>query len=397
MNKKIPYPNRLALGLISGTSADGVSAALIKVRGSGFEIQGLKKDLPIEILNHAIYPYPRSLRDRVLAAIDFKTPEISRLNFELGEFFAQSALRLIRQSRTPNLKSQILVIGSHGQTIYHGPDDDPPNTLQIAEPAVIAERTGIPVVADFRPGDIAAGGQGAPLIGFFDWYCFRSLSPLALLNIGGIANLTLVAKKPEDVLAFDTGPGNCLMDMAINQATHGRLGYDRNGRLAGQGHIDEAAIERAIKNTKFFRKLPPKSTGRELFNADYLRRYFGKIKTLENRLATLAAFSAETIALAFERYLAQIMDLHSLIVSGGGTKNQFLINRLQERLSGLKIQQTDGLGIPSSAREAAAFALLAHHAIRGHSNHLPRATGASGAPQTLGKCIFPGSKSKQSE
>ncbi|MBI4669169.1 MAG: anhydro-N-acetylmuramic acid kinase [Elusimicrobia bacterium] len=359
--------------------------------------------MPIEIVAYKTYPYPRDLRKRVLSAINLKTPEISRLNFELGEFFAQSALRLIREPRTLNPEPRISVIGSHGQTIYHGPNDKPPNTLQIGEPAVIAHRTGLPVVADFRPMDMAAGGQGAPLVPFFDWYCFKHIAPAALLNIGGIANVTIIVdgrgRQGEGVIAFDTGPGNCLMDLAVNLATKGRLSYDRDGKLAGQGQIDWKAVNRALEHAYFKRK-PPKSTGRELFNEEFLCRYFAPSfphslnPLLPFLLATLAAFTAETISLAFRKFIIPSFP-HSLIpsipvlLSGGGAKNKFLMKLLEQKLSPLTIRLIDDFGIPSEAKEAAAFALMAYQAILGRPNHLPRTTGAQGKPLILGKIINP--------
>ncbi|MBI2070832.1 MAG: anhydro-N-acetylmuramic acid kinase [Elusimicrobia bacterium] len=366
--------HRCALGLISGTSADGVTTAVINIDESN-------KKKPVELIAHRTYPYPAQLRRRVLAAVDMKTPEISRLNFELGEFFARAAGDEVRRLKIKNPKLSVEIIGSHGQTIYHGPDDRPANTLQIGEPAIIAERLGLPVIADFRPGDMAAGGQGAPLAPFFDWFRFHRLAPVICLNIGGIANITIVSEKPEHVIAFDTGPGNCLMDLAVSLSTRGRMAYDQDGRRAGRGTIDDAALRRACGHA-YFLKNPPKSTGRELFNQNFLERGFGKIKRIEDKLATLAALTAETISTAIKKFPRS-----PVLASGGGVHNLLLMKLLKERLPGHPIAPTDHYGVHAEAKEAMAFALMAWCAWRGRPNHLPQTTGATGKPQILGKLI----------
>ncbi|MBI4370284.1 MAG: anhydro-N-acetylmuramic acid kinase [Elusimicrobia bacterium] len=376
----------LALGLMSGTSADGITAAIIEIK------KPPPKNLPVRCLAHKTYPYPKKIRRRVLNAIDLKTPEISRLNFELGYLFARAATDLIQCFKRKNPKSQIEVIGSHGQTIYYGPDDHPKNCLQISEGAMITQKTGLPVVFNFRPRDIVAGGQGAPLTPFFDWYCFKHLSPIILLNIGGIANVTLVNKKPSAITAFDTGPGNCLLDLTMAKISAGKIAWDQNGQRAAQGTIDRLSISQAVKRP-YFHQRPPKATGRELFNAQFISHHFGRIKKSKNLLATLTAFTAETISLGIKKFiLPQLATRDSrvatVLVSGGGTNNAFLMKLLEKTLKPAQLALCDKVGIPSEAKEAAAFALFAHLALHKKPNHLPSATGAKGQPRILGQIIW---------
>lgn len=363
----------LALGLISGTSADGVSAALIRLKSGTVILE-----------SYATYAYPAALRKKTLEAMRAPAYELSRLNFELGEFFAQSALSLLKMSGIKN--RQISVIGSHGQTVYHGPQDTPRNTLQIAEPAVIAERTGIPVVADFRTRDVACGGEGAPLVPFFDWFIFQQSAPLLLLNIGGISNVTAVAKSAADTIGFDTGPGNCLLDLAVSFKTRGRMAYDAGGALAYKGKADEKAIQAALKHP-YFKRRPPKSTGRELFDQNFLRKYFSRVlsRSLPDACATLAAFTADSISQAHRDFIRPRHAAKQMYVSGGGANNVYLMSRLGMRLSPIELIGDDG--IPAQAKEPMAFALMALMAVQGKNNHLPKTTGAK--DQRILGAIYP--------
>lgn len=245
----------LAVGLMSGTSADGVSAVLVSFRDSGFKL-----------IRYRTFSYPKKIQNQILNSIKLSTPEISSLNFKLGHFFSSCVSKLIHQSKVNPAK--MAVIGSHGQTLFHEPAGKPPNTFQIGEPAVIAGQTGITVVSDFRTADIAAGGEGAPLIPFFDQTFFGKGIARAMQNIGGIANVTVVGKNIKPI-AFDTGPGNCLIDWAVKKITRGRLSYDRGGRMAEKGTVQLRLIREMMRHPYFNRK-PPKSTGRELFNENFL-------------------------------------------------------------------------------------------------------------------------------
>ena len=354
---------RLAVGLMSGTSADGVTAALVSIGARG-----------IRVVRHRTYPYPAALKKRVLGAPGLSVAELSRLNVELGEAFAAAALKITGRVRPS-------VIGSHGQTVWHGPDAVPPNTLQIAEPAVIAERARVTVVADFRPRDMAAGGQGAPLVPAFDLFLYGSGPLKAVINIGGIANASILGHGKIHA-AFDTGPGNVLMDEAVRRATKGRRDYDAGGRLAASGTVDEALLKRLLSNP-YFLKAPPKSLDRSTFGPALLDRIYPRLtaKTLPGALATLCELTARSLWLAVLENSPG--PLGAAVVSGGGALNAHLMRRLRALFAPAPVGVT---AIPVMAKEAACFAWLASRALDGKANNAPSATGARG-PRVLGKII----------
>jgi len=352
---------QLALGLMSGTSCDGVSAALVRFG-----------DDRLRVVASCTLPYPAPFSARLRRAATLTAPELSMLNMELGERFAHAARRLLARAKVA--PRRIAVIGSHGHTVYHGPTDDMPSTLQLGAPSVIAARTGLPIVADFRPRDIAAGGEGAPLVPYFD-HAFFGHGPLrALQNLGGMANVTLVGRG-HSPLAFDTGPGNCLIDFMARQATRGRWRYDVGGRLAAQGRVDDRAIERLWQHP-YFRRPPPKSTGREVFNERWLRRVFGRALTQRplDVLATVTYFTAYSIAQSLRRLVPRRPQ--EVILSGGGVRNRTLRRHLSTLLAPLPVRSIASYGIPAQAKECAAFAYLALRAFHGKTNHLPATTGA---------------------
>ena len=362
----------LALGLMSGTSCDGVSAALVRFQGTR-----------LRVLAERTTPYSAALRNRLRGAAQLQAPELSALNMTLGAVFAGAAQRLLRSARTA--PARLTVIGSHGHTIYHGPRDPVPSTLQLGEPALIAERTGVPVVANFRPADVAAGGEGAPLVPAFDEAFFGHGPVRALQNIGGIANVTVVGRGVP-TLAFDTGPGNCLLDAAA-QAVNRRLRFDPHGQLALRGRIDHRAVEQLWRHP-YFRRPPPKSTGRELFNERWLREVFGRRLTHapHDVLATLTYFTAFSIARSLTRFVKP--RVREVIVSGGGVRNRTLMRHLSRLLAPVPVRSIEHYGIPAQAKEPAAFAYLALRACRGQSNHVPAATGARSA-RVLGTVTRP--------
>ncbi len=255
---------QLAVGMMSGTSADGVSLALCSFSGKQFKL-----------IHYKTYPYPSTIAKKIISASAFKTPALSQLNFELGNFFAAKAKRFILDSKVSKVK--IRVIASHGQTVYHGPNDIPANTLQIGEPGFIAEQTGIPVVADFRPRDVAAGGEGAPLIPYFDDYFFGGRSLQALQNIGGISNVTILGKG-QKTIAFDNGPGNCLMDWAVSKITKSKKSYDRNGAIASRGFIDQKSIKQMAKHPFFHENLPNLRAGSYLTKTSSPGNYLKRVR-----------------------------------------------------------------------------------------------------------------------
>ena len=354
----------LALGLMSGTSCDGISCALAEF-----------KSAQVRVIAEKTTPYPRRLVRTLRRGAALSAQELSSLNMTLGGLFAKAALRLLKSAKVP--ANKVTVIGSHGHTLYHGPNDAVPSTLQIGEAAVIAELTGIAVVADFRPRDMAAGGQGAPLVPFFDEAFFGNGAARALQNIGGIANVTFTGRGMT-TQAFDTGPGNCLIDLAASCASSGRLKLDASGHLALRGRIDHRTIER-LWRLPYFRKPPPKSTGRELFNEGLLKQTFGReLKRAPlDVLATVTYFTAHSIAESYRRFFPH--RLREIIVSGGGVRNRTLMRHLTRLLAPVPVHSIERYNIPAQAKEPVAFAFLGLCAFKGQTNHLPAATGAKAA------------------
>lgn len=416
--------SRLIVGLISGTSMDGIDAALVRISGPASQSR-------IRLLAFETLAYPSAVRQKILrvAAGEATTAgEISQLNFLLGELFADAALRVCRKARVS--PSRLAAIGSHGQTIFHqgppagtrssasnllskvrgtlaGPVGEPadlqirsalrlsfdlPSTLQIAEPSVIAERCGVPVVADFRPADTAAGGQGAPLVPMVDYLLLRDArTGTVALNIGGIANFTVIpaGAKPEQVFGFDTGPGNMVIDGLVRRFTDGKKRYDAGGRWAAKGRVIEPLFAKLIRHP-FFKRKPPKSAGREQFGEDYLKSFLqeGRAFPPEDLLRTATELTARTISESIERFVLGKVDIHRLIISGGGAHNQLLVTRLTELLPKLSIHRSDEFGLDVDAKEAIAFAVLADRTLHGLPGNLPGVTGAR-HPVVLGKISRP--------
>ncbi|MDC0715123.1 anhydro-N-acetylmuramic acid kinase [Stigmatella sp. ncwal1] len=373
MSSRAPGPpapsSRLCVGLLSGTSVDAVEAALCRVEGTSAQVK-------LELLAHVSHPFPPAFIQRVLGANDART--LCELNFELGERFAEAALDVIAHAGLA--PGDIHVIGSHGQTVAHLPASlsPVPSTLQLGEASIIAERTGIPVVSDFRTRDMAAGGEGAPLIPYFDWALFRKPGTArAFQNIGGIANTAVVGDRLEDTLAFDTGPGNMVMDGLARRITGDELHCDLDGQLSRQGTVLPALLEELLA-LPFFAQPPPRSAGREGFGGALLARLWQRPETRPHDLmATALAFTVESMARAYETYvLPRFRTLEAVYVSGGGTRNPHLMRRLTERLAPLSVRPLDTLGFPEGAKEAACFALLAAEYLSGTPANVPSATGA---------------------
>lgn len=362
---------RLALGLMSGTSADGVSLALAEVgRGA------------LRVLAHDTYPYPRGLRRRILDAPSARAAELSALDFELGRAFARAAVRFLRSARTP--ARRLAAVGSHGQTVVHRPAAAGPSTLQIGEASFLAEVLGVPTACDFRPRDMAAGGEGAPLVPFLDEFLFGAGPARILQNIGGVANASLVGRGVP-VVAFDTGPGNAVMDAAARRATGGRLDFDRDGRLAARGSADEALVRRLLR-LPFFSRRPPKSLDRAEFAEGLLARHLPRSRySHEDALATATLFTAAAIADQARRFLLPKARVREMVVSGGGALNPVLMRDLS-RLMPVPVVSSAEHGLHPLAKESALMALLGLYAVEGRLNHCPRATGARGA-RVLGKVL----------
>ncbi|MBM3279666.1 MAG: anhydro-N-acetylmuramic acid kinase [Candidatus Handelsmanbacteria bacterium] len=372
--------SRRIAGLMSGTSADGIDAALVEVEGAG-------RGTRVKLLAFQTLPLEGELRQGVFSLFgeEGSLDELCRLNFALGAAFAEAALAVIAGAGLR--PEEVDLIGSHGQTVRHLPQGRPASTLQIGEPAVIAQRTGIPTIADFRPADMALGGQGAPLVPLVDFLLFNhGLRGRALLNIGGIANATILPAGGEaaQVWAFDLGPGNALIDGAASHFSGGKERCDRDGRGAAAGQVDEGLLAGLLAHP-FLHLPPPKSTGREEFGAGLLAEWITRHqRSPADWLATLTAFTARAIAGGLERFALSRTPVDEVWVSGGGAHNPVLMAMLQEALPGLKVGRLDELGLSVDAKEAVAFAVLANETLMGRPGNLPSATGAR-RPAVLGK------------
>src|SRR5271157_2890095 len=387
--------SRLAVGLISGTSMDGIDAALVRLSGSA--------DQPrVRLLVFDTLPYPREVKEWLMGVASGELTSaggVSRLNFLLGELFANAALGVCRDAHIS--PRSVSVIGSHGQTVFHQgrrelipghSEAAGPNTLQIAEPAVIAERTGAPVVADFRTADMAAGGQGAPLVPMVDYLLLRhGRKGTVALNIGGIANVTVIPAKakPLDIVGFDTGPGNMVTDALVRHFTGEREYYDAGGRVAALGKVNDPLLADALCHP-FFLQPPPKSAGREQFGQDFVEDYFlsRRRARFEDLVRTSVELTARTVAGALSRFVFPDKKIDRLIVSGGGAHNRLLMKRLAELLPHLTVELSDRYGLPVDAKEAIAFAILADRTLHGLPGNLPSVTGAR-RPVVLGKIVRP--------
>jgi len=364
-----PSRPRLCVGLLSGTSVDAIEAVLCKVEETGPQAQ-------VTLLAHLSRPFPPEFVQRVLSPLDART--LCELNFELGERFAEAALAVIAQAGLR--PGDVDVIGSHGQTVAHLPSSlsTTPSTLQIGEASVIAERTSIPVVSDFRTRDMAAGGQGAPLVPYFDWAVFRKPGAVrAFQNIGGIANVSVVGERLDDVLAFDTGPGNMVLDGLARRITSGRLQCDLDGQLSRQGTVIPAMLAELLTHP-FFALPPPRSAGREGFGEALVSWFWQQHPERPyDLIATALAFTVEATARAYESHvLPRFGTLEAVYVSGGGSRNPMLMERFTQRLAPLPVKPLDTLGFPEGAKEAACFALLAAEHMVGTAANVPSATGA---------------------
>jgi anhydro-N-acetylmuramic acid kinase len=387
--RKLASHSRLrAAGLMSGTSVDGIDVAIIDWSGRH-----------ATTIAHATYPYPAAVREGIFRLFDVATASIDdlcHLNFVIGELFADALLKLCRDCGVAI--DSIDVIGSHGQTVWHDPVGKPlgrkriRSTLQIGEPAIIAERTGRTTIADFRVRDIAAGGQGAPLVPFADFLLLSDdTRTRAVQNIGGIANVTLLRAGGtiDDVVAFDTGPGNMIIDRCVEIITSGKQHFDCSGALAATGQPCEPLVRELMRDA-YFKKRPPKTTGREYFGVAYADMLAHKARRHKlsdaDLIATATALTARTIADAYCRFSAAIPD--EVILCGGGARNAALVQMIRQALPTSRVCSADEFGIDSDAKEAIAFAILAAEALAGRCNNVPAATGANRAV-VMGK-IVPG-------
>ena len=348
---------KLVLGLMSGTSADGLTIAAVQPH-------------PFNIVHFKNYPYPRAFQQKLLHAFAYTAPQLSALHYEIGAQYAKCVQRFLKEFHlTP---AQIATVGMHGQTVYHGPHDTVPNTLQLGEPSFLAAALHVPVVSDFRAMDIVLGGEGAPLMPFFDAYLWgRSQTPKIVLNIGGISNLSVVGKNTR-LSGFDCGPGNTLIDLACQ--TYFNKPFDKNGARAARGTPDKKRAEQLLRQS-YFSKRPPKSLDKNTFGQAYLQRHFAGLNP-HDLLATLTYFTAASIAHSISRFVPPGVQ-RELIISGGGCYNQTLLSFLHELLPHMSLTTSLAYGIDPQAKEAAAFALFAWLNLKRRVNHSALATGAS--------------------
>jgi anhydro-N-acetylmuramic acid kinase len=390
----------LVLGMMSGTSVDGIDVSFVRISGA-------PPSLDIKLLNHMAIPFPGAVRKEILRSAEqnsLTSGELSQLHFRLGEIYAHAALAACKRFRVS--PSKIDLIGNHGQTIFHqgAPVSylgaKTASTLQIGEGALIAARTGITTVSDFRPADIAAGGNGAPLVPFADYalYLHSKLGRVSL-NIGGIANITVIPAKakPAQVFAFDTGPGNMLIDALVSHFTRGRQRFDENAKFARRGHINQRLIKHLMRDP-YLKIRPPKSTGREYFGAAYVKKLlaFGRAHKIRpaDILYTVTYFTAASISDALRRFVIPNHKIHQLIVSGGGANSPLLMVLLKVMLQSqswpnfIEVLPSSALGVPTDAKESLAFAILAYESFHRRPSNIPSATGAR-RPAILGKISYP--------
>ncbi len=377
------------VGLMSGTSLDGIDAALVEIQGSGTSAQ-------MRLLRFLTMPFPPGLRERVENLIESNGPhhpasaaELSTVNFLLGEAFGEAAVQVAGDDRVD-------LIGSHGQTVWHQPPwmkervDLRASTLQLGEPAVIAARVGAVTVGDFRVADVAVAGEGAPLVPYADWVLFRKAGWVrALQNIGGIANVTVVGAELSEVFAFDNGPGNMIIDALAQRVSAGAERFDRDGKLSAAGHVLESVLNELLDDD-YLHRPPPKSTGRERYGRAFVDRFVARHSgvRLVDLLATAVAFTAHAIAHSYRTFILPRAPVGEVLVSGGGTHNQTLMAQLETLLAPLPVRVFEERGLPADAKEAAAFALLAVEAIHANPANVVAATGAR-RPAILGKICLP--------
>jgi len=382
--------SRKVVGLMSGTSLDGINAVVAAIEGTG---RGLKSQL----LSFVSLPYDPELRALILRNSVPETSsvlDLSQLNFRLAIAAAEAVRAAVAEAG--HLLEEIDLVGSHGQTVHHVPDiaecagREVRSTLQIGDPSVLANLLRLPVVGDFRPADMALGGQGAPLVPYFDFVHFASADEnRCLLNLGGIGNLTVLPRGcgPDDVMAFDTGPGNMVIDQLAQH--HFGLPFDEGGRLAAEGEADQEYLARVL-DKNYFTKPPPKSTGRERFGAEFIEKtgLLEPWRSPHDALATATALTAYSVYQAYARFLRDEFPLDVVIVSGGGARNLTLMQYLANSFAPIAVKTADDFGLSAEAKEALCFAVLAHETFNGVATNLPRVTGAARGT-VLGKICLP--------
>lgn len=381
------------IGLMSGTSVDGIDVAIVGISGEPPQLQ-------VRLRYFETVPYEEEVRNRIFRLFRPETSsviELCEMNFLLGHVYADAVLHVLQNSGIPH--SEIAFISSHGQTVYHSPVPqrigkyDVSSTLQIGEAAVIAEKTTIPVISDFRVRDIAAGGQGAPLVPFVDALLFSHPSKGRIaINLGGIANLTVLPAGglPEQCIAFDTGPANMIIDGLVRKITDGKIAYDQDGQIARSGQVIEDYLQKWL-SLSYFSEKPPKSTGRELFGEQCVEKWWEDGQrfsfSAEDLVATATEFTVRTLAQAIHDFVLPHFSIQELLIGGGGARNPVILEGIRRLLPEQQIVPQETTGIPSDAKEAVAFAVLGYECFHRRPNNLPSATGAK-HPVVMGKIVW---------
>jgi len=382
---------KYVIGLMSGTSLDGVDVALVEISNNWV-------DTRVNLIGFIEYPFPEGVKSIVLRNSVKETSnveDISQLNFLIPQIYNEAIVTLCNEINFDIDK--IDLIGSHGQTIHHLPkpteyfSHQVASTLQIGDPSVLAKLTGKITVGDFRPSDVALGGQGAPLVPYFDFLLFHSSEKnRGLLNIGGISNITILNKEKgqNNVFAFDTGPGNMMIDILMQRFYE--KGFDNNGEIAASGKLNEDLLIALITKDNFIEHEPPKSTGREYYGMEFLLPLFDEFTNVpsEDWLHTVTKFTAYSIYRNYEKFIIDETILDELFISGGGAKNKFLYESIAQYFQNTEVKVIDEIGVSSDAKEAICFAVLANETISGNPSNIPRTTGASKST-ILGKICLP--------
>ncbi|MEH7113808.1 anhydro-N-acetylmuramic acid kinase [Neobacillus niacini] len=382
---------KFVVGLMSGTSLDGIDAALVSIKEEN-------EKFDIKLISFSTLPFSGVMKEKILELCNperARIEDISSMNMLLGEQFADAAKKVVDEAKMS--MDQIDMISSHGQTIFHQPEEveiaghSITSTLQIGDIAVIAERTGVMTIGDFRTRDMAAGGQGAPLVPYADYLLLGNPAfGRVLVNIGGIANITVLPAGCDEhgVLAFDTGPGNMLIDAFTELATEGKQSFDKNGEIAARGKVNEGWLKELLAHP-YYQLEPPKSTGRELFGHDYAKRLWEESShlTVEDRIATITELTARTLANGITHYIEK-GKIEEVLISGGGWHNKTLLKSLRTSLPPhIRMDSTEQVGLSGDAKEAIVFALLGYQCFMKRTNNLPAATGAK-KPVIMGKIAW---------
>lgn len=382
--------SRIIAGLMSGTSADGVDVAICRISGNGLPTESHNR-ARVEMLYFYEHPLPAALRERILIAAKASLREIAELHVAIGDFFGEALVTAAAKGRGEGLPD-IDLVGSHGQTVYHhsGVSGAMRCTLQLGCGDRIATRAGIPVIFDFRPKDIAVGGEGAPLTPYADAILFgdRVGSRAVMLNLGGIANISVLSEDPQMISGFDTGPANSLLDRLVRIITKGEKHYDDAGALAAQGKVNFDLLAKLIADDDYLKRPPPKSSGFEVYGENFIDTVIKLNKGVADKdlLATLVEFVAQTIGISLQRFVPFKVD--EVIVVGGGARNDFLLQRIGVAVAPARVTTGDAHGVPAKAREAIAWALFANEFVFGNPVNLPTVTGAT-RPTILGKLSLP--------